>query len=300
VTVVHDALFFASDDELIGGTQDLISGGIVAGDLVLVHGDEHELGVLRDAWDDDPRITFLTTGSLYEGAMATIGEYQRMLAQETAAGRTIRTTGIVPFRDGDRRSNLDWMRYEALIERAFAPYDFIGLCRYDTRTTDSWVLDHARETHERIVTAGDVLAGGGQRERLLAELAAGGADPLEDEPACYDAVLLGADDLRALRRALADAPQALVVAANEIASNALEHGAPPVTVRIHRGAEGWLCEIADHGPGIADPYAGVDSPLASSAGTRGRGLWLARQLTDHVSIGSGPGGGAVVRLVVRA
>jgi anti-sigma regulatory factor (Ser/Thr protein kinase) len=300
VSVTHDAMFFASDDELVAGTHDFIEGGLLAGDVVLVHGGDHDLGVLREAWDEDPRISFVGTGDLYESVMTTIAGYQRMLDRETSAGHRVRTTGTVPFHDGDARADLEWMRYEALVARVFEPYNFSGLCRYDTRITHTRFLDHARATHDRVLASSRWQAGGTERDRLLSSLADDhDIDPLESEPVVWDGVLTGAEDLRTLRRALGEAPQALVVAANEIATNALVHGGSPVRVRIHRGAAGWLCEIADSGPGIADPYAGVDSPLLDKSEAHGRGLWLARQLTDRLTIGSGPGGGAVVRLVVR-
>lgn len=308
VSVVHEALFFAGHDDLVDGTRDLIEGGLAAGDVILVHGDDRELGVLREAWNDDPAITFIDSSHLYRHAMETIGEFQRVLHRATAAGRTLRTTGTVPFRDGEHRSNLAWMRYEALIHRVFAPYSFRGLCRYDTGRTHETVLAHARATHDRIVSpAGDLAGhpagepvGDVERARILADLAdLGGDDGLRSEPVIYQAELTVLADLRTLRAALAAAPEGLVLAANEIATNALEHGAAPVTVRVHRAGDRWLVAVTDHGPGLTDPYAGVDSPLLRAAEAHGRGLWLARQLVDHLAISHTPDGGTTVRVEVH-
>lgn len=299
--VRHDALVFSSEDELVDGTHDLIEQGLQAGDLVVVHGGDAGVGVLRRAWDDDPRITFADHARLYDRPMRTIGEFQRMLDHESAAGRRVRVTGPVPFGE-EPRTRHAWMSYEALVDRALAPYEFVSLCQYDTRVLAADLLAHARATHDRVVTAAGVEVGGQRRAAVLAELAgADGPDPLESEPPAYDGVLTAAEDLPVLRDAFRTAPDDLVIAVNEIVTNALQHARPPVTVRLHRGPDRWLCVVTDDGPGLPDPFQGVDSPLPGNPDAGGHGLWVARQLCDDLTIASDPGrGGTTVRLVHRA
>lgn len=298
--VDHDALVFATDDELVEGTHDLIDQGLVAGDLVLVSGDDHGLRVLREAWDDDPRITFTGQDRLYASPMSTIADLQRVLDREGAAGHRVRLTGPVPFDEHPRRRRA-WLVYEALVDRAFAPYGLVSLCQYDTRAVTEDLVEQAHAIHGRVRTSLRVEPGGRRGEALLAELAApDGTDPLELEPPTWSGVLTGPTDLHRLRAGLLSAPRDLVFAANEVATNALEHGRPPVVCRLHHADGGWLCVIADDGRGLRDPYAGVDSPLPGNPNAGGRGLWLARQLCDELTISTDRDGrGTTVRLRAR-
>lgn len=96
-----------------------------------------------------------------------------------------------------------------------------------------------------------------------------------------------------------DQVRALVVVANELATNAVCHGGGEGRLRLWRGLEHVVCEVADSGPGIASAAsAGMRRPdrLAAS----GRGLWLVRQLSDSVEIDAGSGGTSVAaRLALR-
>ncbi|HEY8979052.1 MAG TPA: ATP-binding protein [Streptomyces sp.] len=100
----------------------------------------------------------------------------------------------------------------------------------------------------------------------------------------------------------------LSVALSEACANAVEHGGGTTSeaYRVTAYLDGEKCriEVADSGPGFAhEDRAHEDrahgertAPRVSSAeAEHGRGLFLIRQLADHVHIGNKPGiGGAVV------
>ncbi len=96
-----------------------------------------------------------------------------------------------------------------------------------------------------------------------------------------------------------DQVEAIVVVANELATNAVTHGGFEGRMRLWRGAEYVVCEVIDSGPGMDEPEtAGVRRPNRTAAS--GRGLWLVRRLADSVEIDSGEGGTAVAaRLALR-
>ena len=56
--------------------------------------------------------------------------------------------------------------------------------------------------------------------------------------------------------------------------------------------------IADRGPGWDDPFAGYGPAHGEDLSRGGMGLWLARQLCDHVDIEHGDDG-VRVRLTTR-
>ncbi len=105
------------------------------------------------------------------------------------------------------------------------------------------------------------------------------------------------DELPALRRRVAasaataglDGERAadLVLAVNELASNSVEHGPGTGRMRLWVGPGTVTAEIADRGH-IHVPFPGLVLP--PPAGARGRGLWLASELTDVLQLWSDDAG----------
>jgi serine/threonine-protein kinase RsbW len=81
---------------------------------------------------------------------------------------------------------------------------------------------------------------------------------------------------------LGEKTDALVIAVNEVTTNAVVHGRPPAVLRVWTSAQEVVCEVHDAGPGIDGVLAGQLLPSPESVG--GRGLWLARVLCDAMEI----------------
>jgi serine/threonine-protein kinase RsbW len=81
-----------------------------------------------------------------------------------------------------------------------------------------------------------------------------------------------------------------VVAVNELLTNAVRHGGGAGRVELWREDDAVVCEVSDHGGGLAGA-APADRPPPVQLG--GRGLWLAGELTDELVINSGEQGTAV-------
>ncbi|MFE7117178.1 ATP-binding protein [Streptomyces sp. NPDC057654] len=82
-----------------------------------------------------------------------------------------------------------------------------------------------------------------------------------------------------------------VLAVNEIASNAVEHGGGRGCLTLRRCRGELECRIADEGPGF--PESVIPEILPGLDGAHaGRGLWLARMVTDRLVIGGGATGAA--------
>lgn len=73
----------------------------------------------------------------------------------------------------------------------------------------------------------------------------------------------------------------VVLAVNELATNAVEHGTPEAQLSLWAGPRGLLCEIDDGGT-LRDPLPGLQAP--HPAEPRGRGVWIARQLCDSLHV----------------
>jgi anti-sigma regulatory factor (Ser/Thr protein kinase) len=78
----------------------------------------------------------------------------------------------------------------------------------------------------------------------------------------------------------------MLVAATEIAANALTHGGGIEEVRVGRAEGRFVCEVVDRGGGFDDPMAGYRAPRDGI----GAGLWVARQLTWRVELFHSPRG----------
>jgi anti-sigma regulatory factor (Ser/Thr protein kinase) len=142
------------------------------------------------------------------------------------------------------------------------------------------------------------------------DLASRGGDLLD--------VVFGWADFTRLRRLVASQCAAaglsgsrlddFVLAVHEIAANAIVHAGAGGRLILRRAANGLRCLIADHAPYTAEdpgpagcriPRARDGSEPPETDGTEtGRGLWLAAQLTDELSITSGPES-TIVSLYIR-
>jgi anti-sigma regulatory factor (Ser/Thr protein kinase) len=85
---------------------------------------------------------------------------------------------------------------------------------------------------------------------------------------------------RELRAARVPESQVLemLVAATEVATNAVDHGGGVKDVRVGRAEGRFVCEIVDRGDGFDDPTAGYVAPRPGI----GAGLWVARQLAWRI------------------
>ncbi|GAA0713272.1 ATP-binding protein [Dactylosporangium roseum] len=75
----------------------------------------------------------------------------------------------------------------------------------------------------------------------------------------------------------------LLLIVGELASNVVQHGGGTGHLRLRRTDNNLICQVSDHGPGIADPELIGLVPVPPTA-PGGRGLWIVRQLSTDVSI----------------
>ncbi|MFG2893422.1 ATP-binding protein [Streptomyces sp. NPDC048248] len=93
-----------------------------------------------------------------------------------------------------------------------------------------------------------------------------------------------------------------VLAVDEIAGNAVEHAGGSGRLVLSRVGDELECRISDAGPGFSEAVIPELLPGLDGA-PKGRGLWLARLVTDRFAVAAGTAdtglGGAVVTVAVR-
>ncbi|HET6858773.1 MAG TPA: ATP-binding protein [Streptomyces sp.] len=88
-----------------------------------------------------------------------------------------------------------------------------------------------------------------------------------------------------------------VVAMDAVALNSIEHAGGDGTLLLQRSDGRLTCQIRDAGSGFSADVIPA-APPGLDTGTRGYGLWLARLLTDDLSVSVGSGT-TVVTLTVQ-
>ncbi|PWR09273.1 ATP-binding protein [Micromonospora acroterricola] len=83
-----------------------------------------------------------------------------------------------------------------------------------------------------------------------------------------------------------DTLEDFVLAVHELVTNVVRHGGGNGHLRLTGDGVSVTCEITDNGPGIGDVLVALPSPATPGH----RGLWLAQQLTDGLTIDSGSQG----------
>ncbi|MGH3231524.1 MAG: ATP-binding protein, partial [Streptosporangiaceae bacterium] len=85
----------------------------------------------------------------------------------------------------------------------------------------------------------------------------------------------------------------LVLAAHELAANAVRHGAGHGRLRVWKTEDTLRCEVTDHGAPNAADADDADTRSRDAAlwhVESGHGLWLIRQVADQASLYCGPSG----------
>jgi serine/threonine-protein kinase RsbW len=91
--------------------------------------------------------------------------------------------------------------------------------------------------------------------------------------------------------------ESFVLAVNEIITNAVRHGGGRGRLRLWASAGVAWCEIRDHGHAAQNLKRASGQELPPTSATGGRGLYLARQLCDTLSVHSAAEG-TTVRLAM--
>jgi anti-sigma regulatory factor (Ser/Thr protein kinase) len=287
----HDALLYSSAEELAAVAAPFLLDGLVAGDGAVIAAGPEATEVLCAAVGDHPLVLVLERHALYRTRTPTAIKTFRGLGEQASPGRRIRVVGEVDFGTtlADRH---EWQRYEAVINEALAASPLWGLCLFNTNLPEP-VLATGRDTHPQLITRAGRVANPDYVDpaTYLAGLA------IPDEPLERTSPTFAADNVThfaALRRTIAghlmevaapaDLAEDFLLAVDEMTSNAVRHGRPPASLRLWTTPGTLVCTIGDAGGGPIDPFAGYGPAHGEDLSAGGMGMWLARQLCDHVAL----------------
>ncbi|MFG2043347.1 anti-sigma factor RsbA family regulatory protein [Dactylosporangium sp. NPDC048998] len=304
MTLIHQALLFDSPSVFLAAAVPFVTEGVRRGDTVLaVTSAEHE-ELLREHLDGvAERITFLPASGWFDSPGRTLNAHHRRIDELPGTTGILRVLGEPVWAGLDPLETSEWGRYESVMNVALAGARAWLMCGYDSRTLPTAIVDDARRTHPALTvgTRSEVSAAYADPVHYYAERNA----PLLPRPAQGVERLPHFVDMGPVRQFVAvhairlgvpaDRLDDFTLAVNEIATNAVRHGAGHGEVRIWATGRRVVCEITDSGHATdnflgflrADPHAG-----------HGHGLWIARQICDLLEMRTGESG-TTVRLHMR-
>jgi len=188
-------------------------------------------------------------------------------------------------------------RHEALINLAWPGAKIRVLCPYDTALLPSAVLADAERTHPRVIRDGVESASPAYEGPCVPT---GCDQQLAPAPPEATRFRFGLESLAGVRLLVGERARAsglsgqraedLVVAINELATNAVRHADGGGTLHVWNRPDRLVCQVQDTGQ-ISDPLVGRRNPVPDVAG--GMGLWTVNQLCDLVEVRTGEGGTTV-------
>jgi anti-sigma regulatory factor (Ser/Thr protein kinase) len=234
---------------------------------------------------------------VWRKALDAVGFLRDLVEARSRDGIRVRLLAEVAC-DDSPRSLQEWRRFEALHAHSVGDLSLSAVCGYDTQRLPDTCLETGRQTHPWLLDAtGERVANPHTVDPVVVlESVSSSVTVPSGSPV---ATVSDLRDLRHLRAALrheldgAVAPTVvddLLVVANELARNGVEHGRPPVDVRIAVVDGEVSCAVTDHGRGILDPFAGYLPPRHTRGVRRHSGLWVARYLSDDLHHGFTPEG----------
>jgi len=299
----HEALIYAGASDFLDATLDFIGAGLTNREPMLVVLDEDKIDALRrELGRDADAVTFADMTDVGANPGRIIGLWHAFLADNARAG-AVRGIGEPVYAERSPAELIECQLHEALLNVAFPDVDeFWLLCPYDLESLPDEVVAEAFRSHPFIVNGGDRRPSPLYRHPDPAVLF--GSD-LPGPGGGAVSAAFGHHDLAALRRFVAERAalalfhtaqiEEIVVAVNEVATNAVEHGGGSGIVRLWTHDDTFYFEVVDTGR-FDQPLAGRIPPAPTRPD--GRGLWMANQLCDLVQIRSYPSG-TVVRGQVR-
>ena len=150
---VHEAGFYASDEEFLALIVPFVTEGFPAGEPVVIGYDDRKCDLLRAELSRPQAVTFIADTRLYATPARAIEAYREQFEDHVAVGaEQIRIAGDVPH-EGNGGRFAGWDRYESAVNAVWQDYPVYSRCLYDATTVAASVRDVVERTHRRVLTA---------------------------------------------------------------------------------------------------------------------------------------------------
>ncbi|WP_432981512.1 anti-sigma factor RsbA family regulatory protein [Dactylosporangium sp. CA-233914] len=304
MNLIHQALVFDSAAAFLAAAVPFVTEGVHRGDTVLAITSAANEELLREhIGGTAEHVTFLSAVDWFDSPGRTLDAHHRRIDALPGTTGILRVLSEPVWEGRDPLETSEWGRYESVLNVALADARAWLMCGYSSRSLPTAIVDDARRTHP-------ALAVGAQSEASIAyadpaSYYAEHNGPLLPRPGEGVERLADFADMAPVRQFVADHATRLGVpaerladfalAVNEVATNAVRHGAGHGDARLWATDRRVICEITD--PGRAtDNFLGF--LRADPGGGQGHGLWIARQICDLLEMRTGSGG-TTVRLHIR-
>lgn len=293
---VHQALFYAGEDEYVAGCREFVGTGLDQDEPILIAVPREKHGMLRSGLNGRAeRAEFIDMSELGRNPSRIIPVVREW--SDGHRGRRCRFIGEPIWPGRSPSEMVEATRHEALLNLALGDSAISVLCPYDASGLDPRVIADAERTHPELWRCGDYVASSGYADPM--SIWCSTEWRLHEPRAEVTKIPLG-QDLAALRRLVQNysrlaglgIPRSsdLVLAVNEVATNSLRYGGSEGELRMWLEGNRLVCEISDRGR-LKDPLVGRRRPEPNSAS--GRGLWLVNQVCDLVELRPGDSGTTV-------
>jgi anti-sigma regulatory factor (Ser/Thr protein kinase) len=289
----HRAVLYESSGDLAASVLPFLRQGLEAGEAVAAFVQEENVGALREGLSPAERkvVAVVSSDESYRHPARALAGLHGLLHDHVEEGRGARVVGEQPLAHLPEEKVAELCRVDAAFDAVCAFPGVQVVCPYNARTLPPSLIERVQRSHGTLMADGGWV-GNPAYEPPEALLCEDRARTVLSEPPPWAAELRAPESPSQARRFVADHlatvgadggadVEDLLLAVGEVVANAFEH-ATAERVRAWRTGSRMVCEVHDRGPGIADVLAGYRQPEITWV--KGRGLWLAHQLTDRVEI----------------
>jgi anti-sigma regulatory factor (Ser/Thr protein kinase) len=294
VRLQHAAGFHRSTEHLLAQLVPLITAGLRFGGTVAVAVNPATEAALYATLGYPPGLVLLAHPDAPDADSGQTVAAHRARELRELISATARPITVVSEHSArlDGADGTFWTELDAALNIALAELPVTLTCFYPELPLHREVLDGALRNHPLLMVDGELRHNPDHRAPRAV---------LAEQPAPAPALLgppdveleFGTWQLHELRNTVEDAliaancprerAEDVVLAVNEVATNAVEHGEAGAVLMVWLGEDSRevIFEVHDSGS-LADPLPGLQAPHSSNP--RGRGIWIARQLCDSLHV----------------
>ena len=156
----HQALIYASDEELLETAGPLLAGGLERSEAVLAVTRSENIELLREYLGPGAdRVEFVDSAGRMTSPGAALDGYRSFASSRIKAGAPWVRVLAEPIWAGRSDSELQlWTRFESFFNLVFASWPMTVLCPYDERSVPREIVGQARITHPETIERGEMTS----------------------------------------------------------------------------------------------------------------------------------------------